>query len=72
MYNEEIAKFHSLVKRIQKEVYVMGHYEILNLEGASEKRLKVQGETLPWLNYLNCWNILKVTYYKIEMKYAQV
>jgi hypothetical protein len=43
-YNEEIAKFHSLIKRIQKEIFVTGHYEILNLEGASEKRLRVQGK----------------------------
>lgn len=43
-YNEEIAKFHTLIKRIQKEVFVTGHYEILNMEGASEKRLKVQGK----------------------------
>lgn len=59
-YNEEIAKFHKLINRIEKEILVTGHYEILNLEGASEKRLKVQGETLPCLNYLNCWNTLRV------------
>lgn len=45
-YNEEIARFHQLIKRIQKEVFVTAHYEILNIEGAPEKRVKVHGKTL--------------------------
>jgi len=42
-YNEEIAKFHTILNRIDKTVFVTGHYEILNIEGNAEKRLKVQG-----------------------------
>lgn len=43
-YNEEIARFHELLNLIQKEVFVTGHYEVLDIEGASEKRLKVHGK----------------------------
>lgn len=43
-YNEEIAKFHQILNLIQKEVFVTGHYEILDIEGASEKRFKVHGK----------------------------
>lgn len=43
-YNEEIAKFHQLIKKINKEVFVTGHYEILDVEGSSEKRIKVHGK----------------------------
>ena len=43
-YNEEISKFHSILNRIDKTVFVSGHYEILNIEGAPEKRLKVYGK----------------------------
>ena len=44
MYNEEISKFHTILKAIKKTVFVTGHYEILNIEGAPEKRLKVNGK----------------------------
>lgn len=40
-YNEEIARFNEYVKKINKEMFVTAHYEILALEGASEKRVKV-------------------------------
>lgn len=43
-YNDEIAKFHEILNLIQKEVIVTGHYEILDIEGAPEKRLKVFGK----------------------------
>ncbi len=43
-YNTEIAKFLNLIKRIPKEVFVTGHYEILGVEGAPEKRAKVKGK----------------------------
>lgn len=43
-YNGEIAKFHEILNLIQKEVFVTGHYEILDIEGAPEKRLKVYGK----------------------------
>lgn len=42
-YNEEVARFHQIIKKIDKEIFVTGHYEILNIEGAPEKRIKVQG-----------------------------
>lgn len=43
-YAEFISMFNTYVKRVQKEVFVTGHYEILNLEGAPEKRIKVKGK----------------------------
>ena len=42
MYNEEIGRFNSLVKKVEKEVFVTAHYEILNVEGVPEKRVKVK------------------------------
>lgn len=44
MYNEEIGKLLNLIKRIPKEVYVTGHYEVLSPEGVPEKRIKVKGK----------------------------
>lgn len=44
MYNEEIGKFNMLIKRIQKEIFVTAHYEMLNIEGEPEKRVKVKGK----------------------------
>lgn len=43
-YNEDIAKFNQLIKGIEKEVFVTAHYEILNIEGAPEKRVKVSAK----------------------------
>lgn len=43
-YNSQIAQFHNILNKIQKEVFITGHYEILNVEGNPEKRLKVQGK----------------------------
>lgn len=43
-YNEDIGRFNQLIKRIDKEIFVTGHYEMLNVEGAPEKRLKVKGK----------------------------
>ena len=43
-YNEQIAKFFDLIKRIKKEVVLTAHYEILGMEGAMEKRVKVKGK----------------------------
>lgn len=43
-YNIQFRKFIMLIKSIQKEVFITGHYEILNIEGESEKRLKVHGK----------------------------
>lgn len=44
MVAEEIGRFNTLVKRIQKEMFVTAHYEILNVEGAPEKRVKTKGK----------------------------
>jgi len=46
MYNDEIAKFQDMIKRIPKEIFVTGHYELLNIESSWEKRAKVQGKAL--------------------------
>lgn len=44
LYNEEIGRFWSEVKKIRKEVFITSHYEILNIEGNPEKRVKVKGK----------------------------
>jgi hypothetical protein len=43
-YNSKIDDFHVVLNKIQKEVLVTGHYEILDIEGAPKKRLKVLGK----------------------------
>lgn len=43
-YNDNIAKFFDLVKKVKKEVFLTAHYEILGIEGALEKRVKVKGK----------------------------
>lgn len=43
-YNKEIAKLMKLVKEAEKEVFITGHTETLNIEGDSEKRAKVKGK----------------------------
>lgn len=43
-YNDEIGKFLTFIKAIQKEVFISAHYEILNIEGNPEKRVKVKGK----------------------------
>lgn len=43
-YNEEIGKILKYIKAIKKEVIVTAHYEILNIEGDPEKRVKVKGK----------------------------
>lgn len=43
-YNEEIGKLLFVIKRVPKEVFITGHYEILGIEGAQEKRCKVKGK----------------------------
>ena len=45
-YNENIGKFNDYMKRVKKEVFVTGHYEIITDEigGNKERRLKVKGE----------------------------
>lgn len=43
-YNIRVAEFIKLIKQAEKEIFVTGHYEILNIEGEPEKRLKVLGK----------------------------
>jgi hypothetical protein len=43
-YNIQVSKLLNAIKGASKEVFVTGHYEILNQEGDSEKRLKVHGK----------------------------
>lgn len=44
LYNEEIGRFLTEIKKIRKEVFITAHYEILNIEGSPEKRVKVKGK----------------------------
>lgn len=44
LYNLEIGNFLNYIKSIQKEVFITGHYEILNLEMNPEKRIKAKGK----------------------------
>ena len=43
-YNKQVGTLLEFVKRVKKEVIVIGHYEILNTEGSPERRLKVRGK----------------------------
>lgn len=43
-YAEEIGKLLDMIKRVPKEIFVTAHYEVLGVEGVSEKRVKVKGK----------------------------
>ena len=43
-YNEEVGKLLRFIKAIKKEVFMTAHYEILGIEGAQEKRVKIKGK----------------------------
>lgn len=43
-YNGEIARFLNTLKKVQKEVYITAHYEIIGMEGTQEKRVKTKGK----------------------------
>ena len=43
-YNGEIGRFLTTIKKIQKEVYLTAHYEIIGMEGNQEKRAKTKGK----------------------------
>ncbi len=43
-YNKLIGELLDQIKNIEKEVFITAHYEILNTEGESEKRVKVKGK----------------------------
>lgn len=44
MYNEEVGKLLNYIKLIPKEIFLTAHYEILGIEGAMEKRVKIKGK----------------------------
>jgi len=43
-YNDEIAKFLNLIKKVPKDLFVTAHYETLGVEGSLEKRIKVKAK----------------------------
>lgn len=43
-YNIHLSKFLKQIRAAEKEVFITGHYEVLNIEGDPEKRLKVHGK----------------------------
>lgn len=43
-YNRSVTKLLNLIKSIDKEVFLTAHYEIINIEGESEKRVKTKGK----------------------------
>jgi hypothetical protein len=45
-YNDTIQKFINLIKKTEKEMFITAHYEVLNVEGSPEKRVKVKGKEL--------------------------
>lgn len=49
-YNEEIGRFLDFIKSINKEVFITTHYEINDIEGNQEKRVKVKGKE--WENLI--------------------
>lgn len=46
-YNRSVTKLMNLLKFIDKEIILTAHYEVINIEGEPEKRVKTKG-----------WNIL--------------
>jgi len=43
-YNERVGLLLNLIKSMQKEVIVIAHYEILDIESEREKRVKIKGK----------------------------
>lgn len=43
-YNRSVSKLLNLIKSIEKEVFLTAHYEIINIEGEPEKRVKTKGK----------------------------
>ena len=44
-YNDRVSTLLDYIKRCKKEMAVLGHYEILNIEEGVERRLKVLGKS---------------------------
>lgn len=43
-YNRSITKLMNLLKSVEKEMIITAHYEIINVEGEPEKRVKTKGK----------------------------
>jgi len=43
-YNRGISKLMNLVKSVEKEMFLTAHYEVINIEGEPEKRIKTKGK----------------------------
>lgn len=43
-YNRAVAKLMSLIKSVEKEMFLTCHYEVINMEGEAEKRIKTKGK----------------------------
>jgi hypothetical protein len=43
-YNRSVTKLMNLLKSIDKEIILTAHYEVINIEGESEKRVKTKGK----------------------------
>lgn len=43
-YNRGITKLLNLIKSVEKEMFVTAHYEIVNIDGEPEKRVKTKGK----------------------------
>jgi hypothetical protein len=43
-YNRGISKLMNLIKSVEKEMFLTAHYEIINIEGEPEKRIKTKGK----------------------------
>lgn len=43
-YNKKISELLKKIKGIKKEVIITAHYEVLNVEGTTEKRVKAKGK----------------------------
>lgn len=43
-YNRGISKLMNLIKSVEKEMFLTAHYELINIEGEPEKRIKTKGK----------------------------
>jgi hypothetical protein len=43
-YNRSVTRLMNVIKGVQKEVILTAHYEIINIEGEPEKRVKTKGK----------------------------
>jgi phage anti-repressor protein len=43
-YNKKIGELMKKIKNVNKEVFITAHYEVLNVEGSPERRVKAKGK----------------------------